>query len=613
MSRVRILPEILSNRIAAGEVVERPASVVKELVENALDARSARIIVEVEKGGRSLIRVSDNGTGMAHDDALLSVERYATSKIAGEEDLFSIRTLGFRGEALPSIAAVSRFVMETRTSGSDTGTRVEITGGTIRNVSEAGVPAGTMISVRDLFFNTPARRKFMKSAPTEMGHIADTLAGIALGWPGVRFSLHHNGKSVKIWSGVSDPLDRAADILGQDMKKNLCRVEWESPDISLRGWVSVPGMTRSTSASVYLYVNGRWIRDRILQHAIFAGYAGRIMKGQFPLAVLFLTVEPDQVDVNVHPAKNEVRFAQQKAVHQAVSQAVSEALARSETGSRTKKSLLSEIPSHAGKIPEKEQCSPSRSCFSTHPGENAISPALAGSHVSEAAVSYREEEGFSAPQFQTKPEQADYGQENLWVKKAFGDLHIIGQFHGTYILCEAENGLILIDQHAAHERVLFEELKRREKNQNPIAQKLLMPETVELTFRESALMQTLLPAFLAMGFDIVPFGGSTFAIQAAPSMLSGKAIAPLIAELIEKMAQIGIATDADRNRAAEEILMLTACHAAIRAGQSLSPEQIRGLLRQMDECENPSNCPHGRPTWIRWSLHFLEKSFRRIV
>ncbi|MEZ4524974.1 MAG: DNA mismatch repair endonuclease MutL [Desulfobacterales bacterium] len=611
MSCVRILPEILSNKIAAGEVVERPASVVKELVENALDAQSTRILVEVEKGGRSLIRVSDNGTGMSHDDALLSVERYATSKIADEKDLFSIRTLGFRGEALPSIAAVSRFVMETRPSDRDTGTRLEIAGGTIRNVSEAGVPAGTMVCVKDIFFNTPARRKFMKSAVTEMGHIADTLAGIALGWPGVRFSLHHNGKSAKIWSGVSEPLDRAADILGQDMKKSLCKVEWESPDISLRGWVSGAGITRSTSASVYLYVNGRWVKDRILQHAIFAGYAGRIMKGQFPLAVLFVTVDPDQVDVNVHPAKNEVRFARQKAVHQAVCQAVSEALARAEPALRIGKS---QMPAHAGQVPEDNPDSLPASFFSSFADEKANPGSFvpAGSHVSEAALSYREGENFSAPRFQTV-EDADFGQENLWEKKAFGDLRIIGQFHGTYILCEAENGLILIDQHAAHERVVFEELKRRAMNQNPIAQKLLMPETVELTFKESALMQTLLPAFLAMGFDIAPFGGNTFAIQSAPSLLSGKAIAPLIAEIMEKMTQIGMNTDADRNRAAEEILMLTACHGAIRAGQSLSPEQMRGLLRQMDECENPSNCPHGRPTWIRWGLHFLEKSFRRVV
>jgi len=612
MPIVRILPESLSNKIAAGEVVERPASVVKELVENALDAQSTRIIAEVEKGGRSLIRVSDNGTGMAYDDALLSVERYATSKIKDEEDLFSIRTLGFRGEALPSIASVSRFVMETRTPGSETGTRMEINGGTIRNISEAGVPAGTMICVKDLFFNTPARRKFMKSAGTEMGHIADTLSGIALGWPGVRFSLHHNGKAVKTWSAVSDPLDRAADILGQDRKKDLCRVEWDSPDISLSGWVSLPGITRSTSSSVYLYVNGRWIKDRIVQHAIFAGYAGRIMKGQFPLAVLFITVEPDKVDVNVHPAKNEVRFAQQKSVHDAVRQAVSDALARS---SRNGKSLISAMSAHTGQDPEDVNVRHFPSSFSIPANENTNSGVSVQDipQVSEAALSYREGQDFSAPKFQTDQEEADSEQENLWEKKAFGDLRIIGQFHGTYILCESENGLILIDQHAAHERVLFEELKKRVISRNPLVQKLLMPETVELTFRESALMQTMLPAFLEMGFEIEPFGGNTFAVQSAPSMLSGKAIAPLIAEIMEKITHIGMDTDADRNRAAEEILMLTACHAAIRAGQSLSLEQMRSLLSQMDECENPANCPHGRPTWIRWGVGFLEKSFRRVV
>jgi len=388
-------------------------------------------------------------------------------------------------------------------------------------------------------------------------------------------------------------------------------VGWESPDVSLTGWVSAPGITRSTSASVYLYVNGRWVKDRTVQHAIFAGYAGRIMKGQFPLAVLFLTVDPEKVDVNVHPAKNEVRFAQQKSVHEAVCRAVSEAIGGAAHSFQKGKRRVSEILQNAEELPENVK---STSILPADLSGNEETLSVPNSSlVSEAALSYRQGENFSSPEFQTVAEEQDSGQENLWEKKAFGDLHIIGQFHGTYILCEAENGLILIDQHAAHERMLFEELKKRFLSRSPLVQNLLMPETVELSFRESALMQTLLPAFAEMGFDIAPFGGNTFAIQSAPSVLSGKPVSPLIAEIMEKMTSIGMDTAADLNRAADEILMLTACHAAIRAGQSLSFEQMQRLLHQMDECENPSNCPHGRPTWIRWGIGFLEKSFRRIV
>lgn len=625
MSHIRILPEILSNKIAAGEVVERPASVVKELVENALDAGSSRIIVEVEKGGRKLIRVSDNGCGMSYDDALLSVERYATSKIRDDADLFSIRTLGFRGEALPSIAAVSRFVMETRAESSDSGTRIEIQGGTLRNVSELGAPVGTMITVKDLYFNTPARRKFMKSAGTEMGHIGDTLAGIALGQPGVRFSLLHNGKDLRNWPAVDNPLQRAGDVLGQNLQRELCPVGYEGENIRISGRISLPSQYRATSSSIYLYVNGRWIKDRMVQHAIFSGYRGRLMKGQFPLAVLFITLAPDQVDVNVHPAKSEVRFVQQKAVHQAVSHAVSAALRQAGYDKEVGNDGADEIP--AAHLPENRQSFSAR----TLPFSEAEKiPPPHPSEISEGLSSYASLTGEkeTVTPFQQKEEEVSAHRQSIPAentsdinripdkrqgKKTFRELRIIGQFHRTYILCESDRGLILIDQHAAHERIVYEELKERAAKHKSLSQRLLIPETLELSYKETAMMEKLLPRFAENGFEIEPFGGNTFAVKSAPAILAEKEISPLIAEILERMTEIGVDTEADLEKNRDEMLILTACHGAVRAGQTLSREEMQALLRQMDQCENPSNCPHGRPTWIRWGVRFLEKSFRRTV
>ena len=326
MSNIRILPDILSNKIAAGEVVERPASVVKELAENALDAGATRILIDIEQGGRSLIRVADNGGGMNRDDALLAIERHATSKIASDEDLFDIRTLGFRGEALPSIAAVSRFSLVTRDAGSDAGTELTIEGGRLLNVAETGAPAGTLVEVRQLFFNTPARRKFLKTVATEMAHIADILAGLALAWPQVQFRLTHNERVVKNWPAAADPFERAVEVLGGGLRDDLHPLAFSREGLSVSGWVSSPRVRRTSSNGIFILVNRRWVRDRVAQHALFQGYSQRLVKGQFPLAVLFLAVPPDQVDVNVHPAKNEVRFARSNDVHELIRRAVAQTL-----------------------------------------------------------------------------------------------------------------------------------------------------------------------------------------------------------------------------------------------------------------------------------------------
>ena len=324
MSRVRILPEILSNKIAAGEVVERPASVVKELVENALDAGATRILIDVEQGGQAMVRVSDNGSGMLRDDALLAIERYATSKIATDEDLFRIRTLGFRGEALPSIAAVSRFSLVTREAAADSGTEVVIEGGKLVSASETGAAPGTMVTVAQLFFNTPARRKFLKAVATEMAHIADIVAGMALAWPQVQFRLTHNGRVVKDWPAASDPFDRVVEVLGAGYRGELHPIGLTLEEVSVGGWVSSPRVHRKSAGGIFIFVNNRHVRDRVVQHALFQGYFQRLVKGQFPLAALFIRIPFDQVDVNVHPTKTEVRFARSNGIYEAVRRAVAQ-------------------------------------------------------------------------------------------------------------------------------------------------------------------------------------------------------------------------------------------------------------------------------------------------
>lgn len=608
MSKIKILPEILSNKIAAGEVVERPSSVVKELVENALDADSTRIIIEVENGGRSLIRVSDNGSGMNSDDALLATERYATSKIYKDEDLFAINTLGFRGEALPSIAAVSKFCLVTRDQTSQAGTEVVVEGGTIKKVSQVGSPLGTMVTVRQLFFNVPARRKFLKTVNTEMGHIADTVSSMALGRPDIQFRLIHNGKVIKNWSATTDDVSRVLDVFGKDIKNNLYKIEFVSDFLTVQGWIASPRITRSTSRGIYLYVNGRVVRNRVIQHALFQGYGSRLMKGQFPVAVIFIHVPSDQLDVNVHPTKHEVKFAQQKKIHDAVTGVVADRLRLAdqpewaapkveESRSSTKHSGISEQASDFG-IFDKQPLTQHPASSTRHPVPGIQHPV---SSTRQPASPWKQDVRFTTTSGQTK----------LWARKRFADLKVIGQIHDTYILCESTQGLVLIDQHAAHERILFDQLKNRSQASTKSAQKLLLPETIDLGYREAKILEELIPDLNELGLEIEPFGGNTFVVKSVPSLIENKEVKPLVLEIVEKIAQTGFTPGLEK--AIDQCLILMACHGAIRANQKLSDEQIKGLLEQLDQCDQPSNCPHGRPTWISWSIKDLEKSFKRIV
>ncbi|GAB6093790.1 DNA mismatch repair endonuclease MutL [Desulfatiferula olefinivorans] len=622
MARVRVLPEILSNKIAAGEVVERPGSVVKELVENALDARSSLIAIEIENGGKSLIRVSDNGLGMGRDDALLAVERFATSKIYNDEDLFSIKTLGFRGEALPSIASVSRFSLVSRERTSDIGVGIFIDGGTVRKVRDMGVAPGTVITVEQLFYNTPARRKFLKSTTTEMGHILDTIAGIALGWPTVQFRLSHNGKAVKSWPEAADPYDRAVDVLGREFHNSLITVAFDDGYLSLSGLVSSPDMTRSSAQRIFLFINGRHIKDRRLIHALISAYGSRLMKGRFPVAVLFLTLPFDQLDVNVHPTKHEVRFVDHSRIYTSVQTTVSQALTHAERAvyavqtpapsmsTRPDVRPVSTVHPKAFNRPQvfsrAADDDPQAVCEKKPPPFVAPAASDAPARTGNAVGSPDRFTPGALDEKKTGP-AAPPREAALWEPSFFKDLRIIGQLHNAYILCESDQGLIIIDQHAAHERVVFEELKNK---QGAIArQSLLIPETIEVGYKEAAALSGVLDGLADRGLEIEPFGPNTFAVKAVPAVLSEGMITRLVTEIAEKLVELGTSTALEQ--ALDDCLILMACHGAIRAHQSLSDTQIRHLLARMDACEQPSFCPHGRPTWTRYSLGSIEKAFKR--
>jgi len=593
MPRVKILPEILSNKIAAGEVVERPASVVKELVENALDAGASRLVIQIGNGGKSLIRISDNGHGMSHDDALLATERYATSKIHGEGDLFAISTLGFRGEALPSIASVSRFQLVSRDKRSETGTEIDIEGGKIKSVSAVGVPVGTMVSVKNLFFNTPARRKFLKTRQTEMGHIADFLTRVALAWPSIRIKFMHNQKIVRDWTAVTDPFHRVVDMFGQQAKLDLRRIRTSQNDLALTGWISSPTMVRSTSRSIHVFVNGRSVHDRTIQHALFEGYRGRLVKGQFPLAVLFVRVPHDQVDVNVHPAKNEIRFAYPHRIHNLIVEEV--------------RRILEPKDGHgwSQRIPQNSKTTLAERTR-VYETPDPRQPQERDDGLRPGSPMHNKRGGLVQPVPQVAPRQAV-----LWDKKRFGGLKVIGQILQTYILCQSDTELIIIDQHAAHERIVYENLKKHARDSRQASQKLLLPETLELGFREAQILKRMVQELNRFGLEIEPFGGNSFVIKAIPTLLAQEETVSLVHEIVEKIAENGFGPDPEAT--VEQSLKLMACHGTIRAGQRLSDMEMKGLLTQLDECDQPGYCPHGRPTWIKWSRTALEKAFKRSI
>jgi DNA mismatch repair protein MutL len=604
--RISILSEIITNKIAAGEVVERPASVIKELIENALDAGATTIAVEITTGGRRLIRITDNGHGMSREDALLSLERHATSKIKTDSDLESILTLGFRGEALPSIASVSRFRLATREPESLEGTEVVVEGGKVRDVKACGMAPGTSISVEQIFFNTPARLKFMKSAETETGHAGDVLARLAVSRPDVAFSFTSDGREL-LKVQRSDLQRRLAQVVGRDTSALLFPVDSGDPRLSVSGFVSGPALVRSGMQAMYTYINGRFVRDKVVQHAVMQAYRGVIDRGRYPVVALFIQIPTGEVDVNVHPTKHEVRFRQQSAVHDAIQKAVEDVLRESPwLEGKPRLPLPATAPTgqaYRERIAAAAQASlsmASRPAYPLHPqtySSTSDSETLppAPTHTAEAAPAAVSEPRES---FRTEPGQG-----------YFSSLTIIGQFHGEYILCQSGRELVVIDQHAASERVAYQRLKQQCLGGAVESQRLLFPETVELTFSETAIAGRFHDDLQRIGFELEPFGGNTVIISAVPRLAAEKDVISLVRDILEELNQIG-ASAAFQDRL-DELLSRIACHSVVRGVHPLEIRQMSELLRSMDETDFAASCPHGRPVSHIITLAELEKIFKR--
>ena len=658
--RVSVLPPELANQIAAGEVVERPASVVKELVENSMDAGAGRVEVTIEEGGRALIRIEDDGCGMSREDALRALERHATSKITCVDDLFNIGTLGFRGEALPSIASVSRVEIKTKPHGEISGTRIVVRGGHVEVVEEVGMPAGTTITVEDIFYNTPARLKFLKTPSTESRHITEMLIRMGLSRPDVRFVLKRDGKTRLDLPVAQDVKDRILAIMSREVY-DVMYPTFEFPAVNgivARGYFSKPGHVQRTANNIYVFVNGRYVNDRTISAAIKGAYGTLMERGKYASIVLFLDVPCELVDVNVHPAKHEVRFNDTNSVYRAVYHAISDALAEGPWVKREAKSA-----SRVYALSKRDDSSDAQAAASSQvftPTSTTIEP-LGATHrrqhqmdasalqlsrynyrndqgpspkgmeqppelgpkityhdMSPGALKERQQ-GFSAqgaqplsePPKVTISEQAP-GEHHVAIEASegyFSALRVIGQFKRQYIVCEDASGLVVIDQHAAHERVGYERLKALFATEHKEHQPLLFPKRIELDTLRSDIMSEHLDFFIKAGFEIEHFGGQSYALKSVPAVLQKANVDKLVRDVLDDLAYHGRTNRLDE--AMDAILSRMACHSVVRGPTVLSNEECMALFEQMDAIDFAANCPHGRPVYFRISLMELEASFDR--
>jgi DNA mismatch repair protein MutL len=658
MGRIRVLSDNVANKIAAGEVVERPASVVKELLENALDAGAVDIRIDAENAGRRLIRIQDDGCGMLRDDALLAFERHATSKLSDVKDLLAIETLGFRGEALPSIASVSRLVLETRAAEEQTGTAVEIAGGKLLRCDELARPAGTTISVRDLFFNVPARKKFLRSDPTELAHIGSLVTHYSLGHANKRFELYHEGRELLSVTPVSSLRERAFQVFGSETMEDLVdlgprtfelrlpppyvapnsraffaeRAEPEVAQFVLEGLVSGPHVQKANRNSVYLFVNGRLIRDKMLVHALSAAYHNLMPSGCFPFALLFLNCDASEVDVNVHPAKTEVRFRHSAAVHDFVRDAIREILVESRPASSMPIAASSPILSTARPAVQRgaalpfsefsaamESVAVESESVMPEPGpmtEEAL-PEVTLTAPARPASIQQAPIPVAAPAYVRRVPDTHGALDQLpadWDRvdslTALPELRPLGQLHDSFIVAAGRDGLWIVDQHVAHERVLFEQVLRQRAAGAVEIQQLLMPLVLHLTPSQQFEYARIADELNAHGFETEPFGQRTVAIKAAPAGVGAADIERIVFEILE------IAERELRSASLEEIrrnvCATIACRAAIKINTRLEPKKIEWLLRALAGCEYPMTCPHGRPIALRYSTRDILKSFHRI-
>jgi len=622
---IKLLPEQVANQIAAGEVVERPASVVKELVENALDAGATKINVEVQAGGRSLIRVSDDGSGMSRDDALMCLERHATSKITSAGDLATISTMGFRGEAVPSIASVSRFTLTSRLMEQEAATQVIINGGKMISVKDAGAASGTEVEVRSLFYNLPARRKFMRTEETERAHVQQVLTLAALGNPKVSFSFTHNGRSV--WrlpaesGGAAEALKRRLkELWGEglrmvalDTRGELTKRAFDepgSPPIKVRLWgfIGAPGVSRSSREHQHVFVNRRPVENRGLNFALKEGYHTALMKGRFPVCCLFLEIDPCEVDVNIHPAKREVKFHREREVRRFVAEAIQGALQDYHEGSRevahgpTLEIGSDRIESAADIALQLDLTPPGQTNGTSHFPEAppaAEQGNLAMGFVYTPAPTPRDD----APPL---TQGAASAQPLLSVP-----LRVIGVVGKLYVVLESDRGIVLMDQHAAHERVLFEEMMTRMEAKDTVSQKLLLPETVELSPRDSEFVNDNMETLVKLGIGLSEFGERTFLLDAMPPFVKVKNAKEFVLTMIDELRAAGQGVNS--MRLGEDTITKTVCRHAVKANDPLAEPELDALLDNLRHCTMPYTCPHGRPTLIEMSYGELEKKFGRAV
>jgi DNA mismatch repair protein MutL len=661
MGRIHVLPEHVANKIAAGEVVERPASVVKELLENALDAGATRIRVQVEAGGKRLIQISDNGCGMVRDDALLAFERHATSKIKDAEDLLSVATLGFRGEALPSIASVGRLHLETRAAEDAGGTILEINGGRIQRVEEAGLPVGTSITVRDLFFNTPARKKFLKAESTELSHIASLVTHYALAHPDKHFELHSATHALLMAPPVANHGERVYQVFGKDTLDQLLPVAamvpfarlglpqpppWRrdedrdaSPsseegdeegsrltpgELRVHGFASKPEIQKLNRNSIFVFVNGRLIHDRLIQHAITEAYRHILPANVYPVVLLFLEMPTGEVDVNVHPSKTEVRFRQQAVVHDFVRDSVRATLMKG----RPVPQFTTEIGAHPTASPGlspgargmgAEGSAAWRELYAPAEGGFALQapfvPPVTARFSFEGGVAVEANAAVpvarapeAVPDHGCAPALPDLSEEEPTLE-SLGRLRPLGQIRNSFILAVNEDGLWIVDQHVAHERVLFERILRQRALTKVESQRLLMPLILELTPAQQAVFAEISGELTSNGFEAEPFGSRTLAIKVAPSGLEASQIEHMLAELLNQFSsEQALNMEVVRTRIAASI----ACHAAIKVNMPLEQNKMEWLLAELAKTDAPMTCPHGRPVVLRYSVRDIQKAFKRI-
>jgi len=635
MGRIRILSDNVANKIAAGEVVERPASVVKELLENSLDAGASDFRLDIEAGGRKLIRLADDGSGMMHDDALLAFERHATSKLSDVKDLLSISTLGFRGEALPSIASVSRLLLETQSREESVGTVVEIAGGKMFRVEDLAHPGGTTITVRDLFFNVPARKKFLRSEQTEIAHIASLVTHYSLAHPSKSFTLRHNNTELLAVTPVSTLRERVFQVFGSQVLDDLLDLGDHARDIKvpvgdddeplarrfrLRGFVSSPAVQKMNRNSIYLFVNGRLIRDKLLLHAISASYFNLMPPACYPFALLFLDCDAEEVDVNVHPSKTEVRFRHGSVVHDFIRDTIRERLMIERPASR----ISAQSPPQPGAaLPYSEF---------TQRVENMTFDSL----VPQATQTFAGAELAALPEFtlhrppshlprfdfidapaQTTKVPDTHGPlseggtlPDLQSLDALTDLRPLGQIHDSFIVAAGRDGLWIIDQHVAHERILFEQVLAAREMGHPETQRLLVPLVIGLTAAQQIEYARIAEELDALGFETEPFGNRTIAVKSAPAGIGAGDVERALFEILEIAEAELRKSSLDEVR--RSIAASIACRAAIKINMRLEPEKIDWLLRALAATSCPMSCPHGRPIALRYSTRDILKSFHRI-